>query len=58
MNEDTEEQKLMKKLLEKMFDTRYQYLREREYENHRFCSELLKSYEETVEEFYDFIKKI
>ena len=57
MNEESDEFKTMKDLLEKMFDMRYQYLREREYENHSFCSKILKQYEESVKEFYNFIKK-
>lgn len=44
-------------ILEKMIDKRYEYLREREYENYIFCSRINKEYKDIIEQLVDSIKK-
>lgn len=48
---------LLVKTIESLVDKRYEYLREREYENYILCSKINKEYNEIVKELVDLLEK-
>jgi hypothetical protein len=58
MSKKSNKSKKLIEVLELMIDSRYKYMRELEYENHRFASKILEEiYNPAVEKFVEILEK-
>lgn len=58
MSKKSSKSKKLIEVLEIMIDSRYKYLRELEYENHRYASKILEEiYSPAVEKFIETLEK-
>ena len=58
MSKKSNKSKKLIEVLELIIDSRYKYLRELEYENHRFASKILEEiYNPAVEKFVEILEK-
>jgi hypothetical protein len=58
MSKKSNKSKKLIEALELMIDSRYKYMRELEYENHRFASKILEEiYNPAVEKFIEILEK-